>query len=444
MPDNRLTTLNAVHLSETTKDWAEALNNNFAELDERKTDIGDTSTLVHDGSYVHTDNNYTTAEKNKLAGVATGAQVNVLEGVKVNGTALTPTNKVVDVTVPTKVSDLTNDEGYTKVEASSANGKVKIDGVDTTVYTEPADVMHDGDVPSWALEPTKPSYTATEVGAIPTTAKGVANGVASLDNNGKVPSTQLPSYVDDVLEYASISSFPATGESGKIYIAIDTNKTYRWTGTQYVEVSESLALGETSSTAFAGDKGKVAYDHATDSGKISSAVASGFYKFSATDEGHIGSTTEVEKADLTGLIGYPAKQQYGTEYSLVTTGDRYYWDAKQNALASQTAYSAKGTSTKVPQITTNSLGQVTGITEVDISYPEVDQKVVLSFDATGWTAGNDGYYTKSIATTKYPINCFNSNNKVVMATLGVTKSGTAVTAITIESDEPFAGYVVAL
>ena len=66
MPDNRLTTLNAVHLSETTKDWAEALNNNFAELDERKTDIGDTSTLVHDGSYVHTDNNFTDAYKAKL------------------------------------------------------------------------------------------------------------------------------------------------------------------------------------------------------------------------------------------------------------------------------------------------------------------------------------------------------------------------------------------
>lgn len=92
-------------------------------------------------------------------------------------------------------------------------------------------------------------------------AKGVANGVAELDSTGKVPSSQLPSFVDDVLEYSSISAFPATGETGKIYVALDTNKTYRWGGTEYVEISESLALGETSSTAYRGDRGKTAYDH---------------------------------------------------------------------------------------------------------------------------------------------------------------------------------------
>ena len=86
--------------------------------------------------------------------------------------------------------------------------------------------------------------------------KGVANGIATLGSDGKVPSSQLPSYVDDVLEYASKSNFPATGETGKIYIAKDTNITYRWSGSAYVEISASLALGETSSTAYAGDKGK--------------------------------------------------------------------------------------------------------------------------------------------------------------------------------------------
>ena len=69
--------------------------------------------------------------------------------------------------------------------------------------------------------------------------KGVANGYAGLDANGKVPSTQLPSYVDDVLEYATQSIFPATGEAGKIYIDLATNKTYRWSGTVYVEISAS-------------------------------------------------------------------------------------------------------------------------------------------------------------------------------------------------------------
>ena len=90
---------------------------------------------------------------------------------------------------------------------------------------------------------------------------GVANGVATLDTTGKVPSSQLPSYVDDVIEYANKASFPTTGESGKIYVAKDTNLTYRWGGTAYVEISPSLALGETSSTAYAGDKGKANADN---------------------------------------------------------------------------------------------------------------------------------------------------------------------------------------
>ena len=85
---------------------------------------------------------------------------------------------------------------------------------------------------------------------------GVANGVATLDADGKVPAAQLPSYVDDVLEFDKKASFPATGEADKISVAKDTNLTYRWSGTAYVEISVSLALGETSSTAYAGDKGK--------------------------------------------------------------------------------------------------------------------------------------------------------------------------------------------
>lgn len=79
--------------------------------------------------------------------------------------------------------------------------------------------------------------------------------------DGKVPAVQLPSYVDDVLEYSSTSAFPVTGESGKIYVATDNNRTYRWSGSAYVEISESLALGETSSTAYAGNKGKANADN---------------------------------------------------------------------------------------------------------------------------------------------------------------------------------------
>ncbi len=69
--------------------------------------------------------------------------------------------------------------------------------------------------------------------------KGVANGYASLDSSGKVPAAQLPSFVDDVVEYINTGSFPGTGETGKIYVALDTNKTYRWSGSGYIEISAS-------------------------------------------------------------------------------------------------------------------------------------------------------------------------------------------------------------
>ena len=91
---------------------------------------------------------------------------------------------------------------------------------------------------------------------IPLSQKGRAGGVVPLDNYGLISSMYLPSYVDDVLEYSTFSALPATGESGKIYVTLDTNLTYRWSGTSYVEISKSLALGETADTAYAGNKGK--------------------------------------------------------------------------------------------------------------------------------------------------------------------------------------------
>lgn len=90
--------------------------------------------------------------------------------------------------------------------------------------------------------------------------KGQPGGLAELDSTGKVPAAQLPSYVDDVLEFSTKAQFPQIGETGKIYVSKDTNLTYRWTGTQYLEISQSLALGETPSTAYSGDKGKANRD----------------------------------------------------------------------------------------------------------------------------------------------------------------------------------------
>lgn len=93
--------------------------------------------------------------------------------------------------------------------------------------------------------------------------------LATLDGTGKIPASQLPSYVDDVLEFENKAAFPQTGEDGKIYIDEKTNLTYRWSGTAYVQISSSLALGETASTAYPGDKGKA---NATDIANIKSGA----------------------------------------------------------------------------------------------------------------------------------------------------------------------------
>lgn len=101
---------------------------------------------------------------------------------------------------------------------------------------------------------------------------GANSGIAELDASGKVPTSQLPSYVDDVIEgyYYSVDGkfykdsahiTEIVGETGKIYVSLDTNQTYRWSGSAFIGIASDLALGETSSTAYRGDRGKIAYDH---------------------------------------------------------------------------------------------------------------------------------------------------------------------------------------
>jgi len=126
-------------------------------------------------------------------------------------------------------------------------------------------------------------YTDTKVqqasgNYIPLTQKGANNGVAELDSGGKVPASQLPSYVDDVLEgtYISATVFhdkngnPYTPEDGIAYIDISNtaNKgSWRWSGTQYTKIENSgLTLGTTSATAHRGDHGVIAYTHSQATG----------------------------------------------------------------------------------------------------------------------------------------------------------------------------------
>ena len=166
-------------------------------------------------------------DKTKLDGIESGAQVNTITGVKGNS----------------ETSYRTGNVNITKTNIGLGNVENK------------SSATIRGELTS--------SNITTGLGYTPLNSnlKGAANGLAELDSNGKVPAAQLPSYVDDVLEYNSLSSFPSTGESGKIYVDTSTNLTYRWSGSGYVVISSSLALGETNSTAYRGDRGKTAYDH---------------------------------------------------------------------------------------------------------------------------------------------------------------------------------------
>ena len=116
------------------------------------------------------------------------------------------------------------------------------------------------------------TLSADDVKAIPSSQKGVANGVATLDANGHIPSNMLPSSVDEILEgyisddaatfYKDAKKSSAyTAETSKIYVDLTSEKIYRWSGSKYTVISETIALGETSSTAYRGDRGKIANDH---------------------------------------------------------------------------------------------------------------------------------------------------------------------------------------
>lgn len=133
------------------------------------------------------------------------------------------------------------------------------------------------------------------IGALAASLKGTANGVAELGADGRVPSGQLPSYVDDVLEYANFAAFPVTGESSKIYITQNDNKTWRWSGTAYAEISASLALGETPSTAHRGDHGAIAYNHSQATGNPHGATAA---QVGAAEADHEHSTDDVTSGIL--------------------------------------------------------------------------------------------------------------------------------------------------
>ena len=149
---------------------------------------------------------------------------------------------------------------------------------------------------------------------------GAANGVASLDSSGRIPASQIPGGFDNIKEYNNLKSFPTTGEEGKIYVAKDTNLTYRWTGTQYIEISPSLALGETSKSAYRGDRGKIAYEHSQITGNTS-------IHHTHTNKELLDSYTQTE-ADLANAVAKVHEHGNKSVLDGITSAKVEAWDSK--------------------------------------------------------------------------------------------------------------------
>lgn len=130
---------------------------------------------------------------------------------------------------------------------SASAMKTKLDGIAAGATANATDAQlrdrstHTG---TQAISTVTGLQTALD-GKINTSERGVSGGIPTLDEYARIPPSQLPSYVDDVLEFATTAQFPATGEGGKIYIAINQGtaanptRQYRWTGSVYAEINPS-------------------------------------------------------------------------------------------------------------------------------------------------------------------------------------------------------------
>ena len=229
----------------------------------KTSELTNDSNLVVDAAYVHTDSNYTSSEKTKLSGIDTGAQVNKIESVKVNGTALTITSKAVNVVVPTKTSDITNDSGFITISdvpegAAASSTTPKMDGT-AAVGTETAfargDHVHPKDTskanlasPTFTGTPKAPTAAAgTNTTQIATTAFVVTAISGKADSSSVYTKTEVDNLVVGGLHYkgtkATVAALPSTGNNtGDMWHVTADSGEYVWNGTSWDEMGSAIDL----------------------------------------------------------------------------------------------------------------------------------------------------------------------------------------------------------
>lgn len=263
------------------------------------------------------------ADKSKLDSVATGANKTVVDASFVDNSTNPVQSKVIKSALDGKsdTGHTHDDRYYTESEINTKlNAKANSSHTHTkSQITDFPTSMPASDVYSWAKQSSKPSYTISEV----------SGNLPASRISGTIDAAHLPSYVDDVIEgylnggkfYTTKSSSGAysgeiTAEAGKIYVDLSNNKTYRWSGSTYVVISETIALGTTHATAGYGDESRAAYNHSTTTGnphkttKTDLGLGNVENKSSATIRG------ELTKANVTTALGYtPPTTDTNTHYT---------------------------------------------------------------------------------------------------------------------------------
>ena len=246
---------------------------------------------------------------------------------------------------------------------------------------------------------------------------GAVNGVASLDASGKIPASQIPGGFDEIEEYDTITAFPATGAEGKIYVTKDTNLTYRWTGSQYIEISASLALGETSKTAYRGDRGKIAYEHSQITGNTS-------IHHTHSNKALLDSYKQTE-ANLANAVAKVHEHENKTVLDGITSDKVASWDSKAAAFdILPTTKGGTGTNASSQEKLTNTL--INTLT-VDSNTPSGDDYYVGQ--AAGGGTTNTTYKRRTLSSL------WNYIKGQISSVLGLTASnysGKAATAGTAD------------
>lgn len=229
----------------------------------KTSDLTNDSNFAVDSSYVHTDNNYTTTDKNKLSNIVAGAQVNVIETIKVNNTAQTVTSKAVNITVPTKTSDITNDSGFITASdvpegAAASSTSPKMDGtaaVGTETTFARGDHVHPKDTskanlasPTFTGTPKAPTATAgTNTTQIATTAF-VTTAVSGKANSSDVyTKTEINNMLTGAMNYkgtkAAVVDLPSTGNvTGDVWHVTADGGEYAWNGSTWEELGTAIDL----------------------------------------------------------------------------------------------------------------------------------------------------------------------------------------------------------